>query len=71
MILSLFVCVASGCFHGDDRVRLVDGGTRLIQDLEVGDRVWSLTSDGKQWIDDEIVMIMHTGRNETGKRDDV
>ena len=59
--------LASGCFYGEDRVRLVDGGTRLIQDLQVGDRVWSLTSDGQECIEDEIIMIMHTGRHQTGE----
>lgn len=66
----LSLCLASGCFFGKDRVRLVDGGTRLIEDLQSGDRVWSLASDGKRWIEDEIIMIMHRGQHQIGNGHD-
>ena len=44
---------------------MVDGGTRLIEDLKVGDRVWSIGEDGKTFIEDEIILMMDNGPNKT------
>ena len=58
---------SGGCFYGADEVTLVDGGRRAIEDLRVGDRVWSMSVDGQQWIKDEIVMMMHNGHNQSSE----
>ncbi|CAF1678589.1 unnamed protein product, partial [Adineta ricciae] len=53
------------CFYGNDRVNLVAGGQRFIKDLKVGDQIWSMTPYEKSLIQDEIVMMMHNGPNQT------
>jgi hypothetical protein len=42
---------------------LINGGERSIEELKVGDRVQSISSDGKSYIEDEIVMMMHNEPN--------
>lgn len=42
-------------------VNLVEGGQRFIENLQVGDRIWSLSPDGQTLIPDEIIMMMHNG----------
>ena len=66
---SFFLLSASGggCFDGRDLVNLIDGGQRAIEHLNVGDRIWSLSSDGQTLIPDEIIMMMHNGPNEAGQ----
>lgn len=49
------------CYFGDDYVNLVQGGQRQIRNLKVGDCVWSLSHDGHQLIEDEIMSIPHAG----------
>lgn len=49
------------CYSGDDYAQLVGGGQRLIKNLQVGDRVWGLSNDGRHLIEDEIMCIPHAG----------
>ncbi|CAF2080502.1 unnamed protein product [Rotaria magnacalcarata] len=49
----------SGCYFGEDYVNLVEGGQRTIKNLLVGDRIWTLSNDGKHLIDDEIILMLH------------
>lgn len=51
------MCVA--CYFGGDYVNLVEGGRRRIANLNVGDRIWTLSSDGQSLIEDEIFCIPH------------
>jgi len=55
----------SFCFYGKDKVNLIDGGQRSIEELKVGDRIWSISDDGKSLIKDEIVLMMQNGPNAT------
>ncbi len=55
----MLLCIA--CYFGDDYVNLVQGGRRRIGSLQVGDRVWTLSNDGKHLIEDEIFCIPHAG----------
>jgi hypothetical protein len=55
-----------GCFYGKDQVNLVDGGTRQIEELKVGDRIWSLVHHGNHLIQDEIILMMDNGPNVSG-----
>lgn len=56
----MFLIIAT-CFYGQDMVNLVEGGQRFIENLQVGDRIWSLSPDGQTLIPDEIIMMMHNG----------
>lgn len=47
-------------------VNLIDGGQRSIKELKVGDQIWSISSDGKNKISDEIVLMMHNEPNKSG-----
>ncbi len=47
-------------------MNLVDGGRRSIEQLKVGDRIWSMTDDINHLIPDEIILIMYNGENEPG-----
>ena len=49
-------------------VNLVEGGQRAIEELKVGDRIWSLTRDGTSLIKDEILLMADNGPNKTGKQ---
>jgi hypothetical protein len=49
------------CYFGDDYVNLIEGGRQQISSLKAGDRVWTLSNDGKQLIEDEIMVIPHAG----------
>jgi len=50
-------------------VNLIDGGQRSIEQLKVGDRVWSVSSDGTKLIQDEIILMMHNEPHKTGYLD--
>ena len=56
-------CLANSCYYGKDKVRLINGNERSIDSLRIGDRVWTISSDGKSLIEDEIILMMHNGRN--------
>lgn len=56
-----------GCFYGGDFVELVDGGKRSISKLNIGDRIWSISKDGKTKIIDEIILMMHNEPTKTSK----
>ena len=49
-------------------VNLVEGGQRAIEELKVGDRIWSLTRDGTSLIKDEILLMADNGPNKTGRQ---
>ncbi|CAF1540671.1 unnamed protein product, partial [Adineta steineri] len=53
----------ASCFYGKDQVELVHGEKRSIENLVIGDRVWSITPDGNSLIEDEIIMMMHNEPN--------
>src|ERR1700722_1508011 len=54
-----FLCIA--CHFGEDYVNLIEGGRRQISGLKAGDRVWTISNDGKRLIKDEIMCIPHAG----------
>lgn len=54
------------CFYGKDYVNLVNGGRRAIEQLKIGDRIWSMTDNTNELIQDEIIMMMHDGPNQPG-----
>jgi hypothetical protein len=58
--------ILAACFYGKDRVNLIDGGTRRIEELKVGDRIWSLSHHANYLIQDEIILMMHNGPNVSG-----
>ena len=63
----LFVlATSSGCYWGEDFVESIDGKSIRIKDLKVGDRIKSLTSDGKSFVEDEILLMMDYQINRTG-----
>ncbi len=41
----------------------MQGGRRCIKNLKVGDRVWTLSNDGKHLVEDEIYVIAHAVPN--------
>jgi len=47
------------CYFGGDFASLVEGGYKQIGQLKAGDRVWSLSNDGKQLIEDEVMVMPH------------
>ena len=47
-------------------VNLVDGGQRAIENLRVGDRIWSISHGGNSLFEDEFILMMDSGPNETG-----
>ncbi len=61
--------LAPSCFYGKDMVNLIDGGQRSIEELKVGDRIWSISPDGNYFIKDEIILMMDNGPNKTGHSD--
>ena len=60
--------VAPSCFYGKDLVSLVNGEQRRIEDLQVGDRVWSIDHQKNRLVEDKIVRMMHNEPNKTGMR---
>ena len=54
------------CFYGKDQVNLIGGGRRTIEQLKVGDRIWSMTDDTTRLVPDEIILMMHNGPNQAG-----
>ena len=58
-----FVHSFIACYFGEDLVNLVQGGQRKIRHLKAGDKIWSLSSDGHRWIEDEIMCVPHAGPN--------
>jgi len=55
-----------GCYYGEDRVDLVNGGQRYIKELKVGDQIWSIKKKKSEIIKDEIVLMMHNDPNKSG-----
>ena len=47
-------------------MNLIDGGQRTIEQLKVGDRIWSMTEDTSRLVPDEIILMMHNGLNQAG-----
>lgn len=39
-------------------MNLVGGGQRSIENLKVGDRVWSISHDGTYLFEDEVIFMM-------------
>ena len=46
-------------------MNLIGGGQRSIENLKVGDRVWSLSANGSTIIEDEILLMMDNEPNRT------
>jgi len=62
----LFILIKGGsCYFGGDLVNLINRGYRRIDDLQVGDRIWSLAQDGKTLVEDEMILMMHAESNST------
>ena len=55
--------VLDGCFHGKDMVNLVEGGRRSIENLQVGDRIWSINHDGSRLFEDEVFLMPDNAPN--------
>jgi hypothetical protein len=58
--------VVVAVFMVKDQVNLVTGGTRRLEELKVGDRIWSLVHHGNHLIQDEIILMMDNGPNVSG-----
>ena len=54
------------CFSGDETVVLADGSTKWLKDTQVGEFIWTMSSDGTQTYLTEVMMIANTQRNTTG-----
>ena len=65
------IYVLAACFSGTDQVNLIDGGRRSIEELRVGDRIWSMTDDTSRLVSDEVILIMHNGSNQSGSSVDL
>ena len=48
-------------------VNLVRGGQRAIEDLKVGDRIWTLNHRGTALFQDQVILMMDNGPNKTGQ----
>jgi hypothetical protein len=48
-------------------VQLVDGGQCSIENLKVGDRLWSLNPKSNALVKDEVIMMMYSESDEAGK----
>ena len=55
------------CFYGKDRVNLVEGGQRAIENLKVGDRIWSTNHDGTALFEDQVMLMADNGPNKTSQ----
>ncbi|CAF0826710.1 unnamed protein product [Adineta steineri] len=54
----------SGCFFGDDHVRLVNGDITTISELRSGMKVYSM-NNRNELMEDEVIMILHRDPDET------
>ncbi|CAF1322055.1 unnamed protein product [Didymodactylos carnosus] len=54
-----------GCFFGQDEVLLLNGHHRKIEDLNVGDRIYTMNSYNNKIQEDEIIMMMHVDKRIT------
>jgi hypothetical protein len=70
-IVKIKIYLLGACFSGTDQVNLIDGGRRSIEQLKVGDRIWSMTDDTSHLVPDEIILIMHNGSNQSGSSGDL
>ncbi len=52
--------------YGKDMINLIDGENRSIEQLKVGNEIWSITPDRNSFIKDEIHLIMHHKPYKTG-----
>lgn len=58
---------SGGCYYGKDFVHLVDGGKRRVEELKLGDRIWSIDPNNPdQLLEDEIMLMAHNEPNRTG-----
>lgn len=64
-LISIFL--APSCYYGKNAAHLVKGGKRRIEDLKVGDQVWSIDPLTNELVQDEIILMMHNEPNKTGK----
>lgn len=62
--------IAPSCYYGKDSAHLITGEKRRIEDLKMGDRVFSIDPLTHELVEDEIVLMMHNEPNRTGKTDD-
>ncbi|CAF1180626.1 unnamed protein product [Adineta ricciae] len=53
------------CFSGDEMVVLANGSTKWLKDTQVGEFIWTMSSDGTQTYLTEVMMIANTQRNTT------
>ncbi|CAF1127166.1 unnamed protein product [Rotaria magnacalcarata] len=42
---------------------MLDGGRRRIDELKVGDKIWSLADNGRYFVEDEMILMMHAERH--------
>lgn len=61
--------IAPSCYYGKDSAHLITGEKRRIEDLKMGDRVFSIDPSTHELIEDEIVLMMHNEPNQTGKNE--
>ena len=59
--------LAPSCFYSKDTVNLVEGGQRAVEDLKVGDRIWSMNRDGTSIFEDEVMLMSDNGPNKTSQ----
>lgn len=61
-----FVVAPPSCYSGKDSAHLISGMRRRIEELKIGDQVWSLDPLTNELIQDEIILLMHNEPNKTG-----
>ncbi|UJR14333.1 hypothetical protein I4U23_001329 [Adineta vaga] len=62
-LISSLTDATNSCYYGGDLIHLLDGTYKRIDQLQVGDRLWSLTKDGKRIIEDEMILMMYADAN--------
>ncbi|CAF1620893.1 unnamed protein product, partial [Didymodactylos carnosus] len=54
------------CFNGNDHVTLINGQHKQIEDLHVGDRIYTINVYKNKIEEDVIMMMAHTEPEKTG-----
>ena len=66
-VINVILDNTGSCYYGADIVRLLNGSYRQIDQLKVGDRLWTLAKDGRTLIEDEMILMMIAETNASSK----
>lgn len=68
MLRSLIVLLGNPkCFSGDDYVSMANGETKLLRDLQAGDRVLAMNADRKI-VEDEVILMLDSQPKRPGEK---